>query len=82
MSYWCISVSLPVRKLCGLQPGFVYPHLGMSSENPSEVAGCLHLVGGLRKICEKWEDRELAPGLSFPGLCPPQFPSGSYRRGD
>ena len=57
-------MSLPVRNFCSLQPGFVYRHLGMSSQNPSEVAGCLHLLRGLRKIREKWEDRELAPGLS------------------
>lgn len=37
----------------------------MSSQTPSEVAVCLHLLSGLRKIREKWENGELDPGLSF-----------------
>ena len=71
-----------VRSFCSLQPGFVYRHLGMSSQNPSEVAVCLRLLSGLRKIREKWENRELDPGLSFLGLCALPFPSCSYQRGD
>lgn len=42
---------------------------------------CLHLLSGLRKIREKWENRELDPGLSFLGVCALPFPSCSYQRG-